>query len=82
MRLILLLLVSWHSLSPHWQSAISAVSLPVLPRAMATALAADYGDLPRRTYVCKIVLIKRNHDIYLDIQIGKHQSDNQIYQAD
>jgi len=48
---------------------------------MATALAADYGDLPRRTYICKIVLIKRNHDIYFDIQIGKHQSDNHIYQA-
>jgi hypothetical protein len=49
---------------------------------MATALAADYVDLPRRTYIYKIVLIKRNYDIYLDIRIGKHQSDNHIYQAD
>jgi hypothetical protein len=40
------------------------------------ALAADYGDLPRRTYICKIVLIKRHHGIYLDIQISKHQPDN------
>jgi len=48
----------------------------MLPRAMAAVLAADYGNLPRRTYIRKIVLIKRNHDIYLDIQIGKHQSDN------